>query len=97
MTLLTKEVEEKLPALYSQEHVPDPFAQVKFIDTIGSWIWYATEYDGINIFFGFVVGHEQELGYFSLAEFEDVNREAGFERIARDPDFEPVRISQLRS
>lgn len=95
MVLLTKEVESKLPALYSQEQNPDPLALVRFFDTFGDWSWYATEYDGKDLFFGVVIGFERELGYFSLSEFEQVNRDAGCERIKRDPDFKPTKLSAI--
>lgn len=95
MTLLTQEVKEQLGALYSQEHDPDPVAVVRFYDTLGDWSWYATEFDGETLFFGVVLGFERELGYFSLAEFEQVNRDAGFDRIKRDADFQPTKLSEI--
>jgi len=95
MSLLTKEIELRLPALYSQEDNPDPSAIVRFYDTLGDWSWYATEFDGTSLFFGVVLGFERELGYFSLAEFEQVNRDAGYDRIRRDPNFKPTRVSVI--
>jgi hypothetical protein len=95
MVLLTKDVESKLPALYSQEHNPEPMALVRFYDSLGDWSWYASEYDGKDLFFGLVLGFERELGYFSLSEFEQVNRDAGYERIKRDPDFKPTKLSEI--
>lgn len=96
MCLLTKDVERLLQPLQSQEHNPDPIAVVRFFDTLGDWSWYATEYDGKDTFFGLVFGFECELGYFSLSEFQQLNSEAGFERIKRDPTFKPVRISDIQ-
>lgn len=96
MTLLTNEIKEKLGALYSQEHNPDPMAVVRFYDSLGDWSWYATEFDGEDTFFGVVLGFERELGYFSLSEFEQVNRGAGFERIKRDSDFKPMKLSEIQ-
>jgi hypothetical protein len=95
MTLITEEVQKQLPALYSLEHDPDPLARVRFYDALGDWSWYATEFDGENLFFGVVLGFERELGYFSLAEFEEVNKSAGFERIRRDPSFTPTPVSKV--
>jgi len=82
--VLTKEVRERLPKLYSQESKkPDEVKViVKFFDPTGSWTWYATEGEptGEKItvgafagsddykFFGFVKGFEGELGYFTLGE-----------------------------
>jgi hypothetical protein len=96
MTLLNSDIKEKLGALYSQEHNPDPAAVVRFFDSLGDWSWYATEFDGEDTFFGVVLGFERELGYFSLSEFEQVNRDAGFERIKRDPDFKPMKLSEIQ-
>jgi hypothetical protein len=84
MTLLSKEVREKLPPLYSQEKEKDPLVVVKFFDPVGSWTWYAYEGSPVDedgyydtnkkkvdfVFFGLVIGIEPELGYFSLKELE---------------------------
>lgn len=65
MKLLTKEIAERLPPLYSQEERGDEaIAQVKFFTPWTSWTWYASEYDPVErLCFGVVVGHERELGY----------------------------------
>jgi len=96
MALLTKEIRQELPPLYSQENTEDPLARIRFQDTLGDWSCYAIEFDGENLFFGLVLGFERELGYFTLAEFEQVNREAGFTRIERDSGFQPTRISAIQ-
>jgi hypothetical protein len=44
MKLITKEIVETIPALYSQESRGDAArAVVKFFDPTGSWTWYASE------------------------------------------------------
>ena len=68
MKILTKEVLEKLPPLYSQEEVKDPMVIVKFFYPDFSWTWYAIEFDGKDLFYGYVVGDFPELGYFTLSE-----------------------------
>ncbi len=82
--LLTKELREALPPVYSGEKVPmkERKFPVKFFS--GSWTWYACEFDGEDQFFGYVVGDCTELGYFSLLEMEDINRRAGYAKIERD-------------
>ena len=95
MKLLTKKLLENFPPLYSQEEVSDPVAIARFYDTLGNWSWYAIEFDGKNLFFGLVIGFERELGYFSLAELEQINEAAGFNRIERDSSFSPVPISKI--
>jgi len=91
--LLTKAIEKKLPALYSQEHVKDPIAQVKFFTPWSNWTWYATEYDSKDIFFGKVVGLDTELGYFSLSELKQLHGPWGL-GIERDLHWKPRPLSQ---
>jgi len=93
MMLLTKEIKKRLPALYSQENVEDPIAQVKFFCPWNQWTWYATEFDGEDTFFGKVVGHETELGYFSLSELQSVKGRWGL-GIERDMHWKPKPLSQ---
>jgi hypothetical protein len=96
MKLLTKEIERRLPSLYSQDGLgDDAVAHVKFFDPCGSWTWYATEYDPKEkLFFGLVDGLEKELGYFSLPELESIVRPFGL-KIERDIHFTPTKISTL--
>ena len=85
MKLMTKDIERKIPALYSQEcKGDDARVYVKFFTPWSNWTWYATEYDPENgLFFGLVDGHEKELGYFSLEELESVAGPVGL-KIERD-------------
>jgi len=94
MKLLTKEILKRLPALYSQENNPDPIVQVKFFDPCGSWTWYATEFDGKDIFFGMVDGFEKELGNFSLSELQAYKGRLGL-GIERDLYFTPKPLSEI--
>ena len=94
MQLMTEEIKKALPQLYSTEQEKDPIARVKFFTPWTSWTWYATEFDGDDIFFGLVDGFERELGYFSLSELESVTGPAGL-RIERDLYFKPTPLSQL--
>jgi len=93
--LLTKKLREKLPKLYSQEEIGlDALTQVKFFTPDANWTWYATEFDGEDIFFGLVIGLEIELGYFSLQELEDVRGPLKLP-IERDLYFTPQTLSEL--
>ena len=85
MELLPKEIADRLPPLYSQEEQGDnAIAQVKFFTPWTSWTWYASEYDPVErLCFGVVVGHERELGYFSLDELEAIRGPGGL-TIERD-------------
>ena len=95
MKLLTKENRRRLPPLYSSERGKDPIVQVKFFCPWSDWTWYATEFDGENLFFGLVEGFETEWGYFSLKEFESNRRPSGAPAIERDRWFDPTPISKL--
>jgi hypothetical protein len=96
MKLLTKEIEKKLPALYSQDGKgKDAIAYVKFFTPDSNWTWYATEYDPEErVFFGLVDGFEKELGYFSLDELESVKGPMGL-KIERDMYFDPKPLKNL--
>lgn len=98
MKLMTKEIEKQLPALYAQDGKGyEAIAYAKFFCTWNSWTWYATEYDPEDgTFFGLVQGHEQELGYFNLAELEDVTGPLGL-KIERDLYFKPCKLSEIRT
>ena len=94
MKLISEELREQLPPLYATQEEKDPIAHVKFFTPWTGWAWYATEFDGKDLFFGLVDGFDCEFGYFSLAELEAVRGPGGL-RIERDLYFEPTRVSQL--
>lgn len=96
MRLLTKELEAKLPPLYSQDGKGyEALALAKFFTPDSSWTWYVTEYDPKErVFFGLVDGFEKELGYFSLDELESVRGALGL-AIERDLYFEPTKLKDL--
>ena len=96
MKLLTQELRKRLPPLYSCENEEDPMVQVKFFTPDAQWTWYATEFDGDDLFFGLVVGLDTELGYFSLSELESVRGPLGLP-IERDRYFEPQLLSEVRA
>lgn len=69
--LLPAELRQALPPLYSQETNKDPVVHIKFFTPDSCWTWYVTEgqeKEGDFIFFGYVIGFEEEWGYFSLSE-----------------------------
>jgi len=75
MKMLTKEVEKRIPELYSHDgkdaaEVP---VAVKFFDPSGSFTWYVTEGNKLEngdwSFFGLVdSGFYSELSYFRLSD-----------------------------
>jgi len=93
--LLTKEIREKLPQLYSNEELGLlALAIVKYFTPDSNWTWYASEFDGEDIFFGPVSGFEVELGYFALSELEEARGPLGLP-IERDLYFEPKTLEEL--
>jgi len=98
MKLLTKGIQSKLPALYSQDKVPtdEQVAQVKFFDPMGSWTWYGIEYDPeTRTFFGYVKGIEDEYGYFTLDELESIGK-GRMLGIERDLHFKPTKMANIK-
>lgn len=95
--LVTKEIERKMPELYSTEEIPtdDKILAVKFFAPWSNWTWYAVEFDAVDgVFFGYVEGHCGEWGAFSLAELESVRGPFGL-KVERDRHWNPVKFSEL--
>jgi hypothetical protein len=93
--LLDQASREKLLPLYSgEEKGLEALAQVKFFTPDSNWTWYASEFDGEDIFFGLVSGFEVELGYFSLKELKEASGPMGL-LIERDLHFEPKTLKEL--
>jgi hypothetical protein len=72
----SKERLDKIPKLYETEKVPlkDKLIYLHFF--ISASDWYACEFDGEDIFFGFVVLNNDlemaEWGYFALSELKAI-------------------------
>jgi hypothetical protein len=94
MKLLTKAQIARLPKLYETEHIPlsEKMVQAKLFHPVSQWTWYVIEYDGVDICWGLVVGHENEFGYFSLQELSQLN--VGLP-IERDMYFKPTQVQDL--
>ena len=98
MELLTAELRKCLPPLYAQEKNKDPVVHAKFFTPDSSWTWYVTEgseEEGDFIFFGYVIGLDEEWGYFSLAELTAARGPLGLP-IERDLYFKPAPFSEVR-
>ena len=94
--LLDPASRDKLPVLYANEEKGlDALALVKFFTPDSSWTWYASEFDGEDIFFGLVIGLAIEFGYFSLSELQSVTGPLGLP-IERDLFFEPKSLRDMR-
>ncbi|MFC1959366.1 DUF2958 domain-containing protein [Chloroflexota bacterium] len=97
MELLPDDIRQQLPELYTNEELGlDAPAVVKFFTPDAGWTWYASEFDGNDLFFGLVSGLEVELGYFSLSELREVRGPWGLP-IERDLYFKPQSLSDLKA
>lgn len=94
MQLLTKEIIKQLPPLYSQESEKNPMVVCKFFYPDFHWTWYAIEFDGKDLFYGYVIGDYPELGYFTLSELMANRGKLGLP-IEKDSFFKPCRLSKV--
>jgi len=93
--LLTKEIRANLPPLCATDNLGSKaIVQVKFFTPDSNWTWYATEFDGKDTFFSFVVGFEPELGYFLLSDLESSQGKLGLP-IERDLHFKPTPLGDI--
>ena len=94
--LITREIEGRTPRLYETDgQGREAIATAHFFSCSG-WDWYMTELDPeTGEAFGLVKGFADELGYFSILEFEQINRRHGFQVIERDEHFRPCRLSEV--
>jgi hypothetical protein len=96
MELMPGEIRAILPPLYSQEpKAMEAISSVKYFTPDANWTWYATEYDGKDLFFGLVSGYEVELGYFTLSELEEVRGGLNLP-IERDLHYTPKTLQDIQ-
>lgn len=98
--LITKQIEKQTPTLYATDgQDKEAIAYAHFFschEGLAGWDWYMTEYNpDTKEAFGLVKGFCSELGYFSIAEFEAMNKKHGFEVIERDTCFKPCKLSKV--
>lgn len=94
--LMTDELAEQFPPLYANEDIGmDAMVVAKYYTPDSNWTWYATEFDGEDIFFGMVSGFEVELGNFALSELQQVRGPKGLP-IERDLHFEPKTLREIK-
>jgi len=96
MKLLTKEILNKLPKLYSTDGIPlnEKLVVCKFFTPDSVYSYFAVEYDGVDRFFGYVCGAEKEWGYFSLRELTETRGKLGLP-IERDKFFKPAKVKDI--
>ena len=88
---------EEIPNLYETEDVKDPICHIKLFTPDSNWTWYITEFskEDNDTCFGYVVGLESELGYFSLSEIESVRGSLGLP-VERDLHFTSTLLSVVK-
>ena len=86
------EVRQALPPLEAGDDSAS--ALVMFFSYYTHWKWFASEFDGDEIFFGVVDGFEVEYGYFTLSELAAYRGRYGAP-IERDPSFTPKRLREI--
>lgn len=94
MRLLTEEIKRALPRLGATAPDCDPLMVCRFFLPDGDWTWYACEFDGQDIFFGYVLGAFEEWGTFRLSELLKVRGALGLP-VERDRHFAPCRFEAL--
>ena len=95
MKLINNKIKNIIPKLHEQDSKGlQAIAYIKFFTPDSNWSWYATEFDGVDTFFGLVDGLDKELGYFSLSELDSVRGPLGV-KIERDLYFKPTKIREL--
>jgi hypothetical protein len=96
MVLLT-ELRARLPAFCSQDGNRDPIVHLKFFTPDSNWTWFVTEgsEDEENVrFFGYVLGLEEEWGYFMLSELESFRGPLDL-AVDRDLYFRPAPFNEV--
>ena len=91
--LMPKEIRDKIPNLQNADK--NSIVWVKFFSPYSGWTWYATEFDGVDTFFGYVCGFANEWGYFSLKELEETTLGPDLPAIERDCSFTPQPLLEL--
>ena len=92
--LIPESLQPQIPPLYATQNESDPLARIKLFTPDSNWTWYVLEYSPEEqLCFGLVIGHERELGYFSLEELQSARGPYGLP-IERDLYFDPTPVSQ---
>lgn len=94
--LMTEEIAKTVPRLYGQDGTEDPTVYAHYFSCVNGWDWWLLEFDGTDEAFGLVEGYDDELGYFSIKEMAELNRQMGFAAVERDEHFSPRPLSTVR-
>ena len=95
--LLTNELQQLPPIGFVKDsglRLFDAPAVMKFFTPGDQWIWYACEFDGDDLCFGFIVGNVPELGYFRISSLQQDWARQGL-TVIRDSKYHPVPLREL--
>lgn len=97
MGLISQSVLAKIPDLYETERSLNPTCHIKLFTPDSIFTWYIIEIskEDKNTCYGYVVGFESELGYFSLKELESIRENLGL-GIEMDMSFTPTSLGIIR-
>lgn len=95
--LIPFSLRDSIPTLYETDGQSDPICVIKLFISDSNWTWYVIEFSKANrdICYGYVLGVENELGYFSLNELQSIKGALGL-KVERDLLFEPTPLSKIR-
>ena len=96
--LLSHEQLQLIPNLYETENQEEKICYVKLFLPNSNWTWYIIEINkqDNNTCFGFVDGLEQELGYFTIKELENLRGQFGL-KVELDSSFTPTQLSKIKA
>ena len=96
MSLIAKDIVNKIPNLYETENQEEKICYVKLFLPNSNWTWYIIELDkhDENTCYGLVDGFEKELGYFSLKELANIIDSLGV-KVERDISFKPTKLETI--
>ena len=96
--LLPLSIIKNIPNLYETENQEEKICYVKLFLADSNWTQYIIEIDkqDNNTCFGLVDGFEQELGYFTIKELENLRGQFGL-KVELDSSFTPTQLSKIRA
>jgi hypothetical protein len=96
-TLIPQTLLSDIPDLYETEETLDPICHVKLFTPDANWTCYIIEFskENLDTCYGYTIGMESELGYFSLKELVSAHGPWGL-KVERDLWFEATAFSQLK-
>jgi hypothetical protein len=96
-TLIPQTLLADIPNLHETAEKQDPICYIKLFTPDSNWTWYIIEFSktDADTCYGYVQGLENELGYFSLKELEQLHGPLGL-KVERDMYFIPTVLSKIQ-